>query len=216
MAIDPGSRPSDHGHREQLDTGAPGPRAPFTSFRCSRYEPLSKTSESNGVHHRSQCRPERLARLARLAVELGYVDWQTSAVEAVRLERIDAGRHEVSAFRCGDPALDHWLQDEAVAADHQAGTTVRVATNGDHVIACYRLGAFQIEARTVPPRRTVGPPPLPAILVSHLGVDLQYQNRGIGSALLWDALRVAECAAGPLGVRVVVAHAVGEQATRFM
>ena len=168
------------------------------------------------VHHRSPCRPERLARQTRLAVELGYVDWQTSAVEAVRLERIDAGRHEVSAFRCGDPALDHWLQDEAVAADHQAGTTVRVATNGDHVIACYRLSAFQIEARAVPPRRTVGPPPLPAILVSQLGVDLQYQNRGIGSALLWDALRVAECAAGPLGVRVVVAHAVGEQATRFM
>ena len=168
------------------------------------------------VHHRSPFRPERLARQTRLAVELGYVDWQTSAVEAVRLERIDAGRHGVSAFTCGDPALDHWLQDEAVAADHQAGTTVRVATNGDHVIACYRLSAFQIEARALPPRRTVGPPPLPAILVSQLGVDLQHQNRGIGSALLWDALQVAERAAGPLGVRVVVAHAVGEQATRFM
>ena len=136
-------------------------------------------------------------------------------MEAVRLERIDAGRHEVSAFRCGDPALDHWLHDEAVAADHQAGTSVRVATNGDHVIGCYRLCAFQIEAQVVPRRRTVGPPPLPAILVSHLGVDLQFQNRGIGAALLWHALRVAESAALPLGVRVVVAHAVGERATRF-
>ena len=100
-------------------------------------------------------------------------------MDAAGLERIDAGRHEVSAFRCGDPALDHWLQDEAASAEHQAGTTVRVATNGDHVIACYRLSAFQIEARVVPRRRTVGPPPLQAILVSHLGVDLHYQNRGL-------------------------------------
>jgi hypothetical protein len=58
--------------------------------------------------------------------------WQSSAVEAVRLERIDASGHEVSAFRCGDPALDHWLHDEASSADHQADTSVRVAINGDH------------------------------------------------------------------------------------
>src|SRR4029078_11049012 len=40
-------------------------------------------------------------------------------------------------------------------------------------------------------------------------------NRGIGEALLWHALTVAESAALLLGVRVVVAHAVGERATGF-
>jgi GNAT superfamily N-acetyltransferase len=60
-----------------------------------------------------------------------------------------------------------------------------------------------------------GLPPLPAILVSRLGVDVRFQSRGIGAALLWHALRVADSAALPLGVRVVVAHAVGERATGF-
>ena len=145
----------------------------------------------------------------------GGVGWQSSAVEAVRLERIDASRHEVTAFRCGDPALDHWLHDEASSADLQAGTSVRVATNGDHVIGCYRLCAFQLEATGDLRRRTGERPPLPAILISRLGVDLQFQNRGIGEALLWHALTVAESAALLLGVRVVVAHAVGERATGF-
>ena len=136
-------------------------------------------------------------------------------MKAVRLERIDASRHEVSTFRCGDPALDHWLHDEAPSVDHQAGTTVRVAINSDNVIGCYRLSAFEIEPQVVPRRRTEGPRPLPAILVSRLGVDVRFQNRGIGAALLWHALSVADSAALPLGVRVVVAHAVGERGTGF-
>jgi GNAT superfamily N-acetyltransferase len=136
-------------------------------------------------------------------------------VEAVRLERIDASRHEVSTFRCGDHSLDHWLHDEALSADHQAGSTVRVAINSDHVIGCYRLSAFHIEAQVVPRRRTEGPRPLPAILVSRLGVDVGFQNRGIGAALLWHALTVVESVALPLGVRVVVAPAAGERAIRL-
>src|SRR4051812_1357771 len=101
--------------------------------------------------------PTRLTCLGR-----GGVGWQSSAVEAVRLERVDASRHKVSAFSCRDPALDRWLHEEAFWADHQAGTSVRVAIDGDQVIGCYRLCAFQIEAPAIARRRTGGLPPLPA------------------------------------------------------
>src|SRR6478752_1254474 len=97
--------------------------------------------------------------------------------------------------------LDRWLRQKAGLADRQAGVTVRVATNGDQVIGCYRLGAFHVEAQMSPWGGSVARPPMPAILISRLGVDEPWQHRGVGTSLMWDALRVADDAAIPLKAR---------------
>jgi hypothetical protein len=47
-------------------------------------------------------------------------------VGAVRIERIDPGRHDRSVFDCGDPAVDGWLRLDAVAAGRQVGVVVHV------------------------------------------------------------------------------------------
>jgi hypothetical protein len=55
-------------------------------------------------------------------------------VGAVRIERIDPDRHDRSDFGCGDPALDGWLRQDAVAADRQVGVVVHVAAEGGRVV----------------------------------------------------------------------------------
>ena len=111
--------------------------------------------------------------------------------------------------------LDRWLRQKAGLADRQAGVSVRVASNGDQVIGCYRLGAFHVEAQTSPRGGSVARPPMPAILISRLGVDEPWQHRGVGTTLMWDALRVAYYAAKRVPARIVVAHAAGEPPTGF-
>jgi GNAT superfamily N-acetyltransferase len=57
--------------------------------------------------------------------------------------------------------------------------------------------------------------PIGVILLARLAVDTQYQKKGLGKALLFDALQRVEEAADIVGVRPVLVHAIDEQARRF-
>jgi GNAT superfamily N-acetyltransferase len=140
-------------------------------------------------------------------------------VDSVRVERLDPDRHDRSAFCCDDPAVDGWLSQDAVADDRRAGVAVQVASDGGRVVGCYRLGSFQV--RSAP---SVWSPkvwdsdrmPVPAIIVSRLGVDQRWQRRGLGASLMWHALGVATSVAPALRARLVVAHAEPEAATGIL
>ena len=67
-------------------------------------------------------------------------------VGAVRIERIDPGRHDRSVFDCRDSAVDGWLRQDAIVADRQQGVLVQVASDGSRVVGCYRLGSFRVQA----------------------------------------------------------------------
>jgi hypothetical protein len=98
-------------------------------------------------------------------------------VDAVRVERIDPGRHDRSVFDCSVSAVDGWLRQDAIVADRQQGVVVQVASDGRRVVGCYRLGSFQVQAG--PSVTSLRPWNLermrvPAILVSWLGVDQRW------------------------------------------
>jgi len=56
---------------------------------------------------------------------------------------------------------------------------------------------------------------VPLLLIGRLAVDAQWQGRGLGSALLVDALRRCLAASEIAGVRGVVAHAIDQAAVVF-
>lgn len=56
---------------------------------------------------------------------------------------------------------------------------------------------------------------VPAVLIARLAVDAEYQGRGVGKALLADALRRIAATSRALGFEVVVVHALHEAAARF-
>jgi GNAT superfamily N-acetyltransferase len=59
------------------------------------------------------------------------------------------------------------------------------------------------------------PDPLPILLLGRLAVDKGYHHRGIGRALLRDAMIRAVKVAGDAGVFAILVHALSEPAKQF-
>lgn len=59
------------------------------------------------------------------------------------------------------------------------------------------------------------PDPVPVIIIERLAIASRFQNRGIGSALLRDAVLRTIQAAEIAGIRAILVHATSEQAKRF-
>jgi GNAT superfamily N-acetyltransferase len=63
--------------------------------------------------------------------------------------------------------------------------------------------------------RRAQPDRVPLLLLARLAVDAGWQGRGLGSALLADALRRCVSASQIVGARAVVSHAIDEEAAFF-
>jgi GNAT superfamily N-acetyltransferase len=87
----------------------------------------------------------------------------------------------------------------------------------DRVVGYFSI-ATAAEQRTALPsaklRRGV-PAQVPLLLIGRLAVDTHWQSRGLGSALLADALRRCLAASEIAGIRGVIAHAIDETAAEF-
>jgi GNAT superfamily N-acetyltransferase len=59
------------------------------------------------------------------------------------------------------------------------------------------------------------PDPTPVVIIGRLAVDKAYQGKGIGRALLKDALLRVTKASELVGARAVVVHAVDQEAVPF-
>jgi len=136
-------------------------------------------------------------------------------VAAIRIERVDADRHDRSSFCCGDPSLDRWLRDDASAASTTSGLRVEVASNGNQVVGCYALSSFHVEVGRAIGLSGSRHPPLPAILVSRLGVDIRWQRRGLGTSLMVHAIGLANDAAPALNAALLLARAESDPGTAF-
>jgi GNAT superfamily N-acetyltransferase len=125
--------------------------------------------------------------------------------------------HDLSEFDCGEPSLDHWLRRRALQnAESGASKTYVVCAGRKRVVAYYALAAGGVAHAGAPSRvRRNMPDPVPVMVLGRLAVDRSFQGRGLGSALLRDAilrtLHVAEMA----GVRAILAHAISDRARKF-
>lgn len=57
--------------------------------------------------------------------------------------------------------------------------------------------------------------PIPVVLLARLAIDSSRQGRGLGAALLADAMRRAVRAAGEVGIRAVLLDAIDDRAAAF-
>ena len=92
-----------------------------------------------------------------------------------------------------------------------------VATLGQTVIGYYGLSTGSVEHDQAPERARKGLArhPVPIILLGRLAVDRTWQAKGLGAALLLDALRRVMGAADIIGIRAVMAHAKDDAARKF-
>lgn len=96
---------------------------------------------------------------------------------------------------------------------------VFVTTDGEseRVVGYYVLATGGVENASAPARVTRGVPrhPVPVILLTRLAVDSSVQGRGLGGALLRDALTRVNGASGEIGVRALLIHTKDDAAREF-
>jgi GNAT superfamily N-acetyltransferase len=124
--------------------------------------------------------------------------------------------HDLSQFQCGEPNLDDWLKRRAFRNEETGASRTYVILSGQQVVGYYTLSAGAAAHAGTPGRiRKNMPKPVPVMVIGRLAIDVRYQGRGIGSALLKDAVLRTAQAAEIAGVRAVLVHAISESARRF-
>lgn len=127
--------------------------------------------------------------------------------------------HDRSAFGCGSEAQTAWLRSHALQA--QASDTSKVyvvcRVGSPVVVGYYALSAGSISHDSVAPRvkKGIGRYPVPVVILTRLGVDLTEQGRGLGSALVRDALLQTAAISRRVGVRALLIHAETADAAAF-
>lgn len=128
-----------------------------------------------------------------------------------------AKNHALDAFDCGAEPLNTYLKRHALGNQSAGAAQTYVATIEERVIGYYSLSAASIEYADAPERLRKGLArhPVPVMLLARLAVDHTWQGKGLGAALLLDALRRTLTAAEILGMRAIMVHAKDDAARRF-
>jgi GNAT superfamily N-acetyltransferase len=123
----------------------------------------------------------------------------------------------VDAFDCGQELLNSWLRKHALQNQSASAAQTYVGLAGNVVIGYYSLAVGQIEYSDAPERLQKGLArhPVPIMLLARLAVDKGWQKRGVGRALLRDAVLRTVLAADIAGIRALAVHAKDEQARRY-
>ena len=130
-------------------------------------------------------------------------------------EKLSTAR-DLSQFRSGESELDEWLKRRALSNEESGASRTYVVCSGRKVVGYYALAAGAAAHRDAPGRvRRNMPEPIPVMVIGRLAVDLNIQGRGIGSALLKDAVLRTVQAAEIAGIRAILVHAINESAKRF-
>ncbi len=136
--------------------------------------------------------------------------------ETRRIEKLRRD-HPIDAFDCGQEVLNNWLRKHALQNQGAGATQTYVGLAGKIVIGYYSLAVGQIEYGDAPERLQKGLArhPVPFMLLARLAVDKEWQRKGVGRALLRDAVLRTVQAAEIAGIRALAVHAKDEQARRY-
>jgi len=124
--------------------------------------------------------------------------------------------HDLAQFDCGEPELDGWLKRRAIQNEESGASRTYVVCAGRQVVGYYALAAGAAAHATAPDRvRRNMPNPVPVMVIGRLAIDARFQGRGLGSALLKDAVLRTMQAAEIVGIRAILVYAISESAKRF-
>ena len=133
-----------------------------------------------------------------------------------KVEKLSS-EHTVSVFTCGKPVLDEWLHRYALTNQRNGVAQTYVVHRSNTVVGYYSLSAGSVTRNSVPTRIAKGIPnyPVPVALLGRLAIDRSERGKGLGAALLKDAMLRVNQAAGIIGVRALLVHALDEEARAF-
>lgn len=139
---------------------------------------------------------------------------------ALRIERLDGRRHRRDEFDSGVMALDAYLRERAIQHQRDGIATTHVLTEASdpgRILGWYSLAAAQLVLADLSERDRARLPrhPVPAARLARLAVDRREQGKGLGAALLQDAVKRCLALRSELGLRVLIVDAKDERAAGF-
>ncbi|MBI3145171.1 MAG: GNAT family N-acetyltransferase [Pseudogulbenkiania sp.] len=138
----------------------------------------------------------------------------SAAYEPVRkLSATDA----VDNFDCGQRALNQFLQRYALVNQKANSAQTYVCCCGGDVVGFYSLTVGSVDPESAPSRviKGLARHPVPVMILARLAVDKSHQRKGLGQALLKDALLRTAQAADIAGIRCLLVHAKDEAARQW-
>ena len=130
----------------------------------------------------------------------------------------DASKHLTDSFSSGSPVLDDWLKNMAGYNQSQHYTKTFVITDENDCVVGYHALCAGMIYRSDTPRKIKGahaPDEIPVALLARMAVDRRHQGKGLGAALLRNALLLVISASQLVAFRAVVVEAADEKAKRF-
>lgn len=133
------------------------------------------------------------------------------SVEKLRRE------HMLDVFDCGKEELNRFLKHQAWTSRQSHSAQIYVLAKDLKVLGYYSLAAGSVTHDEATERVKKGQArhPIPVILLARLALDVSVHGKGLGAALLKDALLRTAQAADTIGARALLVHAKDESARAF-
>jgi len=124
--------------------------------------------------------------------------------------------HQLDDFACNVDSLNDWLKKRAYQNQLSGASRTYVVLEGKKVVGYYCLASGALELNDAPTQvRRNMPNPIPVAILGRLAVDKSFQGKGLGVALLQDAVVRTAQAGGILGIRGLLVHALSIEAKAF-
>lgn len=123
--------------------------------------------------------------------------------------------HDVTPFESRREELNIWLKRRALANEGRTSRTY-VVGHGPRVVGYYTIAAGGVSRDALPRAlRHDNPDQIPVVVLGRLATDKNYERRGIGAAMLKEAITRTLSAATEIGVRALLVHAIDQEAASF-
>ena len=125
--------------------------------------------------------------------------------------------HRLDGFRSTSPELEKWLVHRARKNQREGASRCFVVCDEQrNVVGYYALAAGAVAHELVPGRvKRNMPDPIPVAVLGRLAVHADWLGRGIGKGLLKDAIQRSVQVSRQMGIRVLLCHAIDEDAMAF-
>ncbi len=129
------------------------------------------------------------------------------------VEKLSA-KHDAAGFDCGEDALNSYLKKFAYVNQQGDAAQTYVVCRVRQIVGFYSLATGSVLPALAPARVVKGlaPHPVPVMILTRLAVTCSEQGRGLGQALLKDALLRTVQAADLAGIHALLVHAKNERA----
>lgn len=130
------------------------------------------------------------------------------------IAKFEKALHDRSAFSCGFGPIDNFLKSSLSDQIKGGLVTAWVATSGDDpaVLGFYTLGAMAVRAHFGPPKwHRSGVPDIPVIYIRAVAVRQDMQGKGLGTALLLDAMKRSVRITEQMGAAAIVLDVLEDQ-----